>query len=112
MAHDAHHDDTHDGAEVVHHSHAKQYIAIFFFLLVVTGVEIAIPLVSPGMGIPKVPEVLLLLTLMAVKGTFVVMYYMHLKGDRRMFGALFIFPLIIVTGMMFAFFALFQPKFW
>ena len=95
-----------------HKSHAKQYIAIFFLLLFVTIVEVLVPIFAPDFGISKIGEVLILLTLMLFKGAFVVMYYMHLKGDRRMFGSLFIFPLLIMTAATFGFIWLFNPILW
>lgn len=98
-----------------HHSHTKLYVGIFFLLLVVTALEVFLPSsIARDMGIElsKVPEVLILLTLMTFKGACVMMFYMHLKGDRRMFGSLFVFPLIVVFGMIFSFLLLFQPKLW
>ena len=104
----AHGHDQHDGhgseEHVVHHSHAKLYIQIFVFLLVVTGVEVAIPQLH---FLPKVPEVLLLLTLMTIKGAFVMMFYMHLKMDHRFFTLLFGGPLLLATGVMFGLLFLF-----
>ena len=95
-----------------HQSHAKMYVIIFFFLLAVTIIEVLIPSTWLGLGLPKVVEVALLLSLMLVKGAGVMMFYMHLKGDRRMFGSLFIFPLIVVFGMIMGFIALFKPELW
>ncbi len=95
-----------------HESHVKLYVVIFFFLLAVTMIEVLIPSTWLNLGLPKMAEVGLLLTLMVVKGAGVMMFYMHLKGDRRMFGSLFIFPLIVVFGMIMGFIALFQPYLW
>ena len=114
MAH-VHHNkeaEAYEAEQQQHHSHAKQYVAIFFLLLVVTIVEVLIPLYAPGFGIGKIVEVLLLLALMVFKGAFVMMFYMHLKGDRRMFSSLFIFPLIIMTAATIGFIWLFQPTLW
>jgi cytochrome c oxidase subunit 4 len=112
MAHELDHPAGHGAEEhAVHHSHAKLYIQIFFFLLAVTGIEIAIPIFHEELGISKIPEVAMLLSLMLLKGTFVVMFYMHLKGDRKMFGSLFVFPLIIVLLMVIVFLLLFKPVF-
>ncbi len=95
-----------------HESHVKLYVIIFFFLLAVTAIEVLIPSTWLSLGWAKPLETAILLSLMVVKGAGVLMFYMHLKGDRRMFGSLFIFPLIIVFGMIMGFIALFQPELW
>lgn len=97
----------------IHHSHWKQYVGIFFLLLVVTIAEVLLPISSESLGIPKILEITLLLTLMVFKGTFVAMFYMHLKGDRRTYGMVFVLPLIIAALLfVFAFVLLFQPTLW
>ena len=111
----AHEHDSHDNDEhVEHHSHTKLYVAIFFFLFIVTGIEIAIPILNKHgtVFMSKQLEVATLLILMLIKGSMVGMFYMHLKGDRRMFGSLFVIPMILVFVMMLGFFYLFQPIFW
>jgi cytochrome c oxidase subunit 4/cytochrome o ubiquinol oxidase operon protein cyoD len=99
-----------------HESHARLYVIIFFFLLLVTALEVFIPSTWlrdwTGFVWPHLLEKGLLLTLMFIKGAGVMMFYMHLKGDRRMFGSLFVFPLIVVFGMILGFIALFQPTLW
>lgn len=110
----AHGHDEHAPTEhEAHHSHAKLYVIIFFVLLVLTGIEIAIPILNETvLHMAKQLEVALLLGLMTIKGAIVMMFYMHLKGDRRMFGTLFVFPIVCVLLMMLGFFALFQPELW
>lgn len=97
-----------------HVSHAKMYIVIFFFLLAVTAIEVTIPVLWRVFELESLHllEKGLLLALMVVKGAGVMMFYMHLKGDRRMFGSLFVFPLIVVFGMIIGFIFLFQPELW
>jgi cytochrome c oxidase subunit 4/cytochrome o ubiquinol oxidase operon protein cyoD len=95
-----------------HESHVKLYVIIFFVLLLITATEVLIPSTWLSLNLPKPIETMLLLSLMVVKGAGVMMFYMHLKGDRRMFGSLFIFPLIVVFGMIMGFIALFQPELW
>lgn len=109
----AHGHDEHASIEhEAHHSHAKLYVIIFFILLVMTGIEIAIPIINKAEIVVKQVEVALLLGLMTIKGAIVMMFYMHLRGDRRMFGTLFVFPIVCVLLMMLGFFALFQPELW
>jgi cytochrome c oxidase subunit 4 len=50
----------------------------------------------------------ILLVLSVVKGSAVVMFFMHLRGDARAFQFLFIAPLLIATSMLLAFLALFS----
>jgi cytochrome c oxidase subunit 4 len=49
-----------------------------------------------------------LLVLSATKFTIVVLFYMHLKYDHKLFKALFTGPLIIAVSTLLALFALFS----
>ena len=51
-----------------------------------------------------------LLTMSAVKFAIVVMFYMHLKYDHKLFRALFTGPLIIAMSTLLALFALFSHR--
>jgi cytochrome c oxidase subunit 4/cytochrome o ubiquinol oxidase operon protein cyoD len=79
------------------------YWLIGAFLAVITAAEVAVTL--PFMGLTGLPFVLLaiLLVLMIVKGACVVMFFMHLRGDARVFQFLFIAPLLIATTMILLF---------
>src|ERR687897_444419 len=48
----------------------------------------------------------LLLALSAVKFALVAMFYMHLKGDSKLFTGVFVFPLIIAATVIVAMIAL------
>jgi caa(3)-type oxidase subunit IV len=52
--------------------------------------------------------VLLLLVLAIAKGSMVVMFFMHLKGDPRVFQLLFIVPFLIAVSMVAVFLVLFS----
>ncbi len=114
MAHD--HEKTTHVVEHEHHSHSKLYVGIFFLLFIITAIEIAIPILNaPEVAITafsKPLEVAILLVLMTIKGAAVMMIFMHLKGDRRMFGSLFVFPIVFVLAMAIGFLLLFQPVLW
>ena len=49
-----------------------------------------------------------LLTMSAVKFSVVVMFYMHLKYDHKLFKALFVGPLVIAICTLIAFIFLFS----
>lgn len=103
----------HDPAHAAHDGHeghgehptAGTYVKVGVFLTVITVVEVwayYIPsLVQSPVFIP------MLLILSAVKFATVVMFYMHLKYDHRIFRALFTGPLLIamgtVVGLLFLF---------
>jgi cytochrome c oxidase subunit IV len=86
-AHLAHPDHVHE------HPTWKQYKWVALILLVITVVEVWIyyipSFVASKLFVPS------LLIMSAVKFAIVVMFYMHLKYDARLFRALFIGPLII-----------------
>jgi cytochrome c oxidase subunit 4/cytochrome o ubiquinol oxidase operon protein cyoD len=51
---------------------------------------------------------LILLILAVAKGAGVVMFFMHLRGDARVFQLLFIAPFLLATSMIVVFLALFS----
>ena len=86
----------HGGNEFhAHHPTAKTYIIVGAFLTLITVLEVwayYIPaFVSSKAFVPT------LLIMSAVKFATVVMFYMHLKYDHRLFRALFTGPLIVAV---------------
>lgn len=105
------HTDTHAGHEA-HEEHAHwtdaQYIKLAVLLAVVTAVEVVLSYVKDDIGVVFLPA---LLILMAFKFFAVVMYFMHLKFDNRLFSwmfymglglALFVFMLALFTFKFFS----------
>ena len=110
MAHHAHdaNDGHHHGPEgdtLTYHPTAKQYVVIGLILTAITVVEVwayYIPAwVAHWSFVPS------LLIMAAAKFAVVVMLYMHLKFDHKLFRALFIGPLIIAGLTMLALMFLF-----
>lgn len=62
------------------------YIKIAIFLAVVTAIEVALSYMVDDLGALFLP---LLLGLMVLKFFMVVLYFMHLKFDNRLFSAMF-----------------------
>jgi len=98
MAHD---NAGHDNPDHDHeHPTWKQYRCVALILTVITVLEVwayYIPsLVASPFFVP------LLLIMSAVKFIIVVMFYMHLKYDHRLFKALFTGPLIIAMSTLIA----------
>jgi cytochrome c oxidase subunit 4 len=91
------------GHETHAHPGAKTYIIIGVILTVITAVEVAIfyiPALKPAIA----P---ILLTLSALKFALVVMFYMHLKFDSKMFGGVFFAPMVlailVIVGLLMIF---------
>jgi cytochrome c oxidase subunit 4 len=105
MAHQEAAHGTHGHDEHAHHPSPMQYVKIGAILTAITIWEVwayYIPsLVASKIFIP------MLLILSAVKFAVVVMFYMHLKYDHKLFRALFTGPLMIamvtLTGLLFLF---------
>jgi cytochrome c oxidase subunit IV len=101
--HGAH--DPNDPSDPHSHPTAKTYVLVGLFLTAITVLEVwayYIPaLVAWHFFVP------LLLIMSAVKFATVVMFYMHLKYDHRLFRALFTGPFIVaaftLVGLMFLF---------
>ena len=93
-------------ADHVHeHPTWKQYKWVALWLFLITVVEVwayYIPvLVNSKAFVPSI------LVMMVVKFAIVVMYYMHLKFDHKLFKALFVGPLVIAICTLIAFMFLF-----
>ena len=89
------HAEAHEGAhEHGHHPTWKTYRWVAIILTVITVVEVWIyytPFTEHRLFVPS------LLAMSAAKFIIVVMFYMHLKYDHRLFRALFTGPLIIAV---------------
>ena len=96
-AHELEHD-TH------HHPGWQTYVVIGLILTIITAVEVAVYYI-PAMHGYMAP---ILLTLSAAKFVMVVMFYMHLKFDSRLFSTVFVAPLILAITVVISLFILFK----
>ena len=78
-------------ADELHHPGPRQYVAVAFVLAVITAGEVAIYYISSFRSV-LVP---FLLAFSAVKFVLVVLWFMHLKFDSRIFRRLFITGFIL-----------------
>jgi len=78
------------------HKHPN-YMAIFWYLAILTVVEIAVIYLP----MPKFTIGVLLCALALGKATMVAMYFMHLKFETRTLGMVAITPLLIATLLVF-----------
>jgi cytochrome c oxidase subunit 4 len=98
-------DSAHAAAD--HHEHPtwKQYKWVAIILTVITGIEVWVyytPFKESSLFVPA------LLLMSAVKFIIVVMYYMHLKYDHKIFSRLFTGSLAIAMCTLFALMFLFH----
>lgn len=76
------------------------YGVILLLLVAFTAIEVAASYLQGGIKIP------VLLTLAGTKAALVILYFMHLRYDSRLyailffFGALIIFPLLLVFTLV------------
>ena len=105
MSHDAKHDTAH-GAHGAHaHPNGATYVKVGVILTLITVFEVwayyvpalvASPFFNPG-----------LIAMSALKFAIVVLFYMHLKYDHKLFKVLFTGPLVIamctITALLFLF---------
>jgi cytochrome c oxidase subunit 4 len=112
MAHDHHsggHADSVEGhamGEVHEHPTWKQYKWVAVILTIITVLEVwGYYLPSFVASAAFVPT---LLIMSAAKFAIVVMFYMHLKYDHKLFRALFVGPLLIAAGTLLALMFLFH----
>jgi cytochrome c oxidase subunit IV len=86
-------------SEVTHH---PNYVGIFVVLAVLTLVEIGVTYLP----LPRIP---VLVPLAILKAALVVMFYMHLRFDKRILTTLFVFGLIMGVGLLLSMVILFAP---
>jgi cytochrome c oxidase subunit 4 len=76
------------------------YWTIGVILFVITALEIGAYYMEDTLGAAAVP---IILALSAAKFILVVMFYMHLKYDSKVFSGIFLFPLtlgaLVIVGM-------------
>lgn len=78
------------------------YWMVFIVLTVITIAEVGVTFLP----IPRVP---VLVPLALLKAILVVLYYMHLKFDSRVFTALFSLGLLVGFGLLLSLVVLFAP---
>jgi cytochrome c oxidase subunit 4 len=89
-----------------HHPGARDYVIIAAILTAITAVEDAVYYILQGPTRALLSPVLIVLS--TLKFTLVVMYYMHLKFDSRLFTTIFVFGLCVAIFMILAFVAIFH----
>ncbi|MFO7893806.1 MAG: cytochrome C oxidase subunit IV family protein [Longimicrobiales bacterium] len=96
----------HPGDETGDHEHPgyMTYLVVAAVLTVITALEVAIFYIPALSGV-IVP---LLLTLSAGKFVLVVMFYMHLKMDSRIFTGVFLAPMLLAVFLVVALILLFN----
>jgi len=86
--------------EIMHDQHAhpihgtRQYWIIGIILTLITAVEIGAYYLEETLGSAVVPVILLL---SAAKFILVVMFFMHLKYDSKIFTGIFVFPMALAA---------------
>ena len=88
-----------------HSESTRFYWMVAAVLAVITIVEVVVTLIP---GISHLLLLVVLLALAVVKGAGVVMFFMHLRGDARVFQLLFIAPFLLATSMIVVFLAIFS----
>lgn len=88
-------------AQPVHHGGPATYVAIFVVLFLITAAEVAVTY------FPELPQVPVLLALAAAKGILIVLFYMHLKYDSRIFTMFFVIGMVIALSMIITFMGIF-----
>jgi len=92
-------DDSH-GAQHARHPTFRQYVMVATFLFVITIIEFILIYgrvgIADDLGAAKVP---LLVVLSGIKFAIVIMFYMHLKFDSRLFTAVFLAGLALAFAV-------------
>jgi cytochrome c oxidase subunit 4 len=81
---------------VAHHEEPN-YMGVFWWLLVLTVLEIAV-IYAP---FARMAIVILLIGMALTKATLVALYYMHLKFEARTVGMIALVPLVLCVFLIF-----------
>jgi cytochrome c oxidase subunit 4 len=109
--HDAHAPDAHapdDGGHRHKEPTDKQYVIIALLLAVLTAIEIAATEIGPDGSL----LIISLLVLMVVKFAFVILFFMHLRFDNKLFSRMFYIGLafaVVLYSVMLATFHFWTP---
>lgn len=100
-----------ESREIMHDQHAhpvhgtKTYWTIGVILFFVTALEILAYYMEESLGVAAVPVIL---ALSAAKFALVVMFFMHLKYDSKVFTGIFLFPFALGTLVIVSLFLLYH----
>ncbi len=97
---------SHDAKHVTHHPTGNQYAVVALILTVITVIEVWAYYIPSLVASPVFVPALLIMS--ALKFAIVVLFYMHLKFDHKLFRALFTGPLIIAGATIVALLFLFH----
>ena len=90
--------DVHAMGEMHEHPTWKEYKWVALILTLITVVEVWVYYIPTFVATPFFVPILLIMS--AVKFAIVVMFYMHLKYDHKLFKALFTGPLMIAMATL------------
>ena len=92
----AHAEHADDHAEHEHGLTDLGYVKVAIALAIITAIEVALSYMVDDLGALFLP---LLLLLMLIKFFSVVLYFMHLKFDNRLFSLMFYMGLVLAIGV-------------
>ena len=72
------------------------YAKIFYWLTALTVIEIGIALIPNGPFYPNLLQGFLLISTAVWKAALVALYFMHLKYEKRILGAIAMIPLVLM----------------
>jgi caa(3)-type oxidase subunit IV len=84
------------------------YVQVAVLLALITAVEVAMLYVPESLRPPRWTVLVVLLLLSVGKFGIVVLYFMHLRYDHRLYASLFVGGLVIATGTVLALLVLFR----
>jgi cytochrome c oxidase subunit 4 len=93
------HEETVHGAGHAHPSDLE-YVKVAIFLAVVTGAEVAMSYINDLSNAIYIP---VLMVMMLVKFSVVVLWFMHLRFDSRLFRRLFVAGIVLAACVYMAF---------
>ncbi len=82
---------------------SPNYLAVFVALVVLTAIEVGVTYVA------AIPRLIVLVPLAIVKASLVVLFYMHLRFDSRVFTAIFVVGILMGLSLIVSLLLMFGP---
>ncbi len=77
------------------------YMGVFWWLLILTILEMFAGSISVSPAYPQAAKAFLLVAMALGKAALVAMYFMHLKFETRILGAIAVTPLVLCVFLLF-----------
>jgi cytochrome c oxidase subunit 4 len=89
-------------AHITHEDHHVNYMAIYWWILILTILEVVASVPQAGPSYPQLPKGFFLVIMALAKAGLVAAYFMHLRFENLTLAFIALVPLILCTSVVLA----------